>query len=280
VTAPANEPALAFETFSMKIGVTADDPAIIARLDGLAPAGSVPADIDDVECRFEFTTTDQGRYNIRFRVREGKVLTERDPSAWVAGDADIDLALEALDAHVQSYIGLHAPDHIFIRGGVVGYRGHAILLLGGRVSGRSTLVRELVRTGATAYSEDFAPLDRDGLVHPYFRPTVPGIRPGAEPDRVTGEGADDLEPLPVNAIVVTTYMPGAEWQPRYLTRGEAILAVVEHAEPGSERGEETFEGITRALSEDLVAIQSDRGEAEAVAPLLLSDVERALSEAV
>ena len=279
MSAPAKEPAIAFEAFSLKIGVTVDDPALLGRLQGLSPAGWRPCDIDDTECRFEITTTDQGRFNIRFRVREGKVLTERDPSAWVAGDADIDLAIDSLDAHVQSYIGLHAPDHIFIRGGVVGYRGHAILLLGGRVSGRSTLVRELVRTGATAYSEDFAPLDRDGRVHPYFRPSVPGIRPGAEPDRVTGEGADELEPLPVNAVVVTTYMPGAEWQPRYLTRGDAILALMEHAEPGSERPQETFEGITRALREDLVAIQSERGEAEAVAPLLLSDVERALSEA-
>ena len=80
-------------------------------------------------------------------------------------------------------------------------------------------------------------------------------------------------------MVLTTYMPGAEWQPRYLTRGEAILALMEHAEPGSERPEETFAGITRALGQDLVALQSDRGEAQAVAPLLLSDVERALTEA-
>jgi hypothetical protein len=270
---------MAFETFGMKIGVTADDPNVIARLDGLAPAGSRPSHIDDVECRFEITTTEEGRYNIRFRVREGKVLRERDPTAWVSGDSDLDLAIDALDVHVQSYIGLHAPDHIFIRAGVVAFRNHAILLLGGPVSGRSTLVRELVRTGATAYSEDFAPLDRSGLVEPYFRPTVPGIRPGAEPDRVVGADAEPLEPLPVKAVVITTFFPDAEWQPRYLTRGEAILAVMEHAEPGSERPEETFEGITHALGQDLVAIQSDRGEAEAVAPLLLSDVERALSEA-
>jgi hypothetical protein len=85
--------------------------------------------------------------------------------------------------------------------------------------------------------------------------------------------------LPVSAVVLTTYMPGAEWQPRYLTRGEAILALMEHAEPGSERPEETFAGITRAVGQELVALQSERGEAEAVAPLLLSDVERALSDA-
>jgi hypothetical protein len=52
-----------------------------------------------------------------------------------------------------------------------------------------------------------------------------------------------------------------------------------HAEPGSERPEETFEVITGSLAGGPVALQSDRGEAAAVAPLLLADVERALSEA-
>jgi hypothetical protein len=83
----------------------------------------------------------------------------------------------------------------------------------------------------------------------------------------------------VSAIVLTTYWPGAEWQPRQLSRGEAILALMSYAEPGSERPEETFEVITGSLAAGRVALQSDRGEASAVAPLLLADVERALSEA-
>ena len=279
MSAQAAEYATAFAAFGLKIGVTADDRNVIARLEGIGPAGSRPCDIEDVECRIDVTTTELGRFNVRFGVREGKVLTPRDPTAWIAGDSDLELAIDSLDVHVQSYIALHAPDEIFIRAGVVAYRGHVILVLGGPVSGRSTLVRELVRTGATPYSEDYAPLDREGRVHPYIRPHVPGIREGAEPDRVRGAGSKELEPLPVSAVVVTTYMPGADWQPRYLTRGEAVLALMAHAEPGSERGDETFEGITRALGGDLVAIQSDRGEAVEVAPLLLSDVERALSEA-
>jgi hypothetical protein len=280
LSAQVDEQAIAFEAFGLKIGVTADDPKVIARLEGLAPAGSRPCSPEDVECRIGVTTTDLGRFNVRFDVREGEVLADRDPTVFIAGDADLDLAIESLDVHVQSYIALHAPDHIFIRGGVVAYRGHAILVLGGRVSGRSTLVHELVRTGATGYSEDYAPLDREGLVHPYFRPSVPGIQQGAAGDALGGDAAAAaLEPLPVRAVVVTTYMPGAEWQPRQLSRGEAILALMSHAEAGSERPEETFEGITRAVTEDLVAIQSDRAEAAEVAPLLLSDVERALSEA-
>jgi hypothetical protein len=280
VSARVDEQAVAFEAFGLKIGVTADDPNVIARLQGLGPAGSRPCDPQDVECRIGVTTTALGRFNVRFDVREGEVLAERDPTVYIAGDSDLDLAIESLDVHVQSYIALHAPDHIFIRAGVVAYRGHAILLPGGPVSGTSTLVHELVRTGATAYSEDYAPLDREGRVHAYFRPSVPGVEQGTQPQRPAGEAClESPEPLPVSAVVLTTYMPGAEWQPRYLSRGEAILSLMSHAEPGSERPEETFEVITRSLTDSLVTIQSERGEVAAVAPLLLSDVERALAEA-
>jgi hypothetical protein len=279
LSARVDQHAIAFEAFGLKIGVTADDPSVIARLQGLGPVGSRPCDPEDVECRIGVTTTDLGRFNVRFDVREGEVLAERDPTVYIAGDSDLDLAIESLDVHVQSYIALHAPDHIFIRAGVVAYRGHAILLPGGPVIGTSTLVRELVRTGATAYSEDYAPLDREGRVHPYFRPSVPGVEQGAQPNRGGEAGLENPEPLPVSAVVLTTYMPGAEWEPRYLSRGEAILALMSHAEPGSERPEETFEVVTGSLADGLVAIQSDRGEAEAVAPLLLADVERAISEA-
>jgi hypothetical protein len=279
MSAQPDEHVVAFEAFGLKIGVRADDPSVIARLQGIGPAGSRPCDPEDVECMFGITTTDIGRYNVRFDIREGVVLTERDMTAYIAGDADLDLAIAALDVHVQSYIALHAPDQIFIRAGVVGYRGYAILVAGGPISGKSTLVQALVDAGATAYSEDYAPLDESGRVRPYFRTVVAGAE---RAERANGQAPVDdaeLEPLPLGAIVLTAYRRGAEWQPKSLSRGEAVLAVMSHAEPGSERPAETFRGITNALRGDVVALQSDRGEAAAVAPLLLADVERALSQA-
>ena len=276
----ADERATAFESFGLKIGVTADDPAVIARLHDLGPVGSRPCNPEDAECLIGVTTTDQGRFNVRFDVREGKVLEERDPTAYIAGDSDLDLAIEALDVHIQSYIALHAPDLIFVRAGVVGYRGYAILLPGGPISGKSTLVRALVDVGATAYSEDYAPLDQTGRVHPYVRSAqVETQRANGQPGAGAGDSARELEPLPVGAIVLTVYRPGAEWRPESVSHGQAVLALVEHAEPGSERPEETFRGITNALSGRPAALQSGRGEAAAVARVLLADVERARFEA-
>jgi hypothetical protein len=273
---------IAFEAFGVSVGVTSDDPRVLAGLRGLAPIPSKPCDLASARYCIGATFTEERRLDVRFTVRDGEVLKERDLSAGIAADADSELAIASIDAHVQSCIALNAPEHIFIRAGVVAYNGRAIVLPGGAVSGKSTLVRELVSAGAALYSEDYAPFDEHGLIHPYFRPSIPGQALAETNGYGTSSdphSAEEMHPLPVSAIVLTTYWPGATWQPQRLSDGEAILALVSHAEAGSERPKETFNGITRAVASHPVVLQSDRGEAKAVAPLLLADVERALAEA-
>jgi hypothetical protein len=142
-------------------------------------------------------------------------------------------------------------------------------------------VAELVRAGCTRYSDDYAVLDEDGFVHPYLRPTLPVSLHSADTNGGPPEPAAHhaLAPLRVGAVVVTTYWPDAEWAPRRLSPGEAVLALVSAAEAGSERPEETFRAITVALKSEPVALQGNRGEAGTVAPLLLAQLEPELSSA-
>ena len=275
LTTPANEQVIAFETFGVSIAVTAD-PSAVSALHGLAPLPSQSCDPATVRHRMSIRETDEGHFNVRYELRDGEVPAERDHSAWLIGDADLDLAIGSLDAHVQSCIGLYAPDHAFVNAGVVAHGDRAILLPGGALTGKRTLVAELVRAGCTRYSDDYAVLDGEGLVHSYLRPALPGSLQlgqtnGHSPDPA---GQPPLKPLTIGAIVLTTYWPGAEWNPRRLSRGEAVLALVSNAEPGSERPEDTFRAITGALKSDPVAFEGKRGEAEALVPLLLAQLER------
>jgi hypothetical protein len=277
MTTEQNEQAICFETFGVSIAVTAD-PSLLPRLEGLAPVPSRPCDPATAKHRISVRAGDEGRFTLHYDLRDGEVPEERDYSQWLMGDADIDLAIASLDAHLQSIIGLYAPNHTFINAGVVAHRDGAILLLGGSLTGKSTLVAELVNAGCTHYSDDYAVLDEEGLVHPYLRPTLPGsLHPagsnGGPPEPAAG-GA--LAPLRIGAVVMTTYWPGAEWAPRRLSPGEAVLALVSAAEAGSERPEKTFQAITVALKPEPVALQGNRGEAATVAPLLLAQLEREL----
>ncbi len=51
------------------------------------------------------------------------------------------------------------------------------------------------------------------------------------------------------------------------------MALLANAVPAQERPEEVMQAISRA-ARDAVVIESDRGEADAIAPLLLAELER------
>jgi hypothetical protein len=273
-----DEQFIAFEAFGVSIAVRAD-PSVLPRLEGLAPVPSRPCDPETARHRISIRAHDDGRYSVRYDVRDGEELAPRNHSAWMIGDADLDLAIASLDAHVQSAIGLYAPNHTFIKAGVVAYRDGAVLLPGEVLSGKRTLVAALVKAGCVRYSDDYAVIDDEGLVVPYLRPELPEslhipVRNGGPPDTPADSA---LPPLPIAAVVSAPYWPDSGWNPRRLTPGEAALALVSRAEAVSERPEGAFQAITVALGAELVAFEGNRGEADAVAPLLLAQLERELA---
>jgi hypothetical protein len=270
-------PQIAFESFGVPIGVYVEDPELLPLLAGLAPAPARETDPASVDHRISVRKNSAGLYNVRFDRREGEETGPRDHTTWIAGDADLDMAIASLDVHVQSLIALHAPDHTMIRAGVVSHRGVGIMLPGGPLTGKSALVRALAAAGAVPYSEDWAAIDEDGRAHPYLRPQIAGV----ESDNHGGNAGDvdGLPPIPIAAIVLTTYLPNANWAPMTLSGAEAMLALMEQAEQGSERPDDTFQGITKLMQSGPVVLKSDRPDAARVVPMLLDDVERALSQA-
>src|SRR5262249_57961124 len=86
-------------------------------------------------------------------------------------------------------------------------RGLAIVVPGRSHTGKSTLVAELVRRGATYWSDEFAVLDDAGRVHPYRRPLVPRGLTAPPPD-LRLVRADPPEPLPIGLVVAGPHPPG------------------------------------------------------------------------
>ena len=78
--------------------------------------------------------------------------------------------LDFLEADLRHHVAEHAPRRVFVHAGVVGFRGRAIVIPGRSHSGKSTLVGELIRAGATYYSDEYAVLDARGRVHPFAKP--------------------------------------------------------------------------------------------------------------
>ncbi len=185
---------------------------------------------------------------------------------------DFDGILHQLEQKLLLHVGERAPHRIFLHAGVVGWRGHAILLPGSSCAGKTTLVAGLVTAGAAYYSDDYALLDPDGLVHPYardlqIRQATAGRRRRVAVGELNGEAG--TRPLPVAAVVFTTFVDKARWEPKSLTEGEAVLGMLEHTLCAQKRPAETMAALAR-VALGAKAFRSERGEAETVLRSLLS----------
>lgn len=262
---PSGEQEIAFEAFGVRLAVAATEPELLELVRPYLPPGWRPCPASKVEQRFSIVIEENGTYAL---ARDGTPLAG-------ARGLERDLALELLDSQLRLYLGRKAPDTIFIHAGVVGHRGRAIVIPAPSFGGKTTLVAALVRAGASYYSDEFAVLDEGGLVHPYAKALSIRGNGVAQTDHPVASigGVAGQEPVPLGAIVVTSYTPGAKWAPRRLSPGAGAMALLANAVPAKERPEQVMRTISRA-AQGAVVIESDRGEADKVAPLLLPELER------
>jgi hypothetical protein len=253
---------VAFEAFGVRAAVRSNLPQLLELVPPMLPPGWRPCASSAVECRFAILTESGGTYGL---AKDGK---------GIARGVDLDLALELLDSQIRMHIGETAPDWIFVHAGVVAHRDRAIVMPGRSFSGKTELVAALVRAGCAYYSDEFAVLDERGLVHPYPKPlSLRGEDLWQRDHDVEAiGGVAGTDPLRLGLIAVTTYRADAEWRPRRLSAGEGAMALLANTVPARERPAETMRAISRA-ADGAIALESDRGEADAVAPRLLAELD-------
>lgn len=165
-----------------------------------------------------------------------------------------------------------ARHKLFVHAGVVGWRGKAIVIPGASYSGKSSLVAELVRAGATYYSDEYAVFDRHGRVHPYRRRL--SLRTDGTRTRYVVEapgGRAGARALSVGLIAITAYQPGAHWCPESLTPAQAVLALLSNTVVARIRPQLALSTLGRVVPRAL-ALESKRGEAREMVAYLLREV--------
>jgi len=156
---------------------------------------------------------------------------------------------------------LHTSDGLLVRAGVVGWRGRAILIPGHRGSGKSRLVMELARLGATPYSDETVALNAEGRVVPYV------CSPSQRAPVATGsDGATDCKPLPVALVVATRYQPEAPWPPEAVRGARAVLPIVQNASR-AETG--TVLRVAARIAPTVLTLQGLRPDVTIAAPRIL-----------
>jgi hypothetical protein len=144
-------------------------------------------------------------------------------SAHQAIDLVPDLIRVLDDAVVQRLTGLRA-----VHAGAVLWGERVLLLPGGTHAGKSSLVTELLRRGATYFSDEYALIDSAGLVYPYPRALlVRNGRPEQTPMLpVEYNAAVGDAPAPVGLILSLQYLPECAWSVAAITQSEALLTLL------------------------------------------------------
>jgi hypothetical protein len=160
----------------------------------------------------------------------------------------------------------------------VGWRGRAIVIPGRSGAGKTTLVAELVRAGATYHSDEFAVLDASGRVHPFAKPLSVRQEGGptvATPVEALG-GRPGTGPLRPVLFALASHRERARWRPARLSRGLSLLALLAHTVPVRRRPRASLRALEAALS-TAVVVRGNRGEARETAQALLRAADRILA---
>ena len=185
-------------------------------------------------------------------------------------------AIRLYEWSLRNHLAATAPEHVFVHSAVAAHRGKAILVPGPSFSGKSMLVSELVKAGASYYSDEYAVIDANGLVHPFAKPI--SLRTDDTPRRRFNHHAASLgaaigtEPIRIGLVVATQYRSDAVWDPVELSPAESLLVLLQQSRTPEDRRATTLETLSRALVRT-TGLSGDRGDASGMAASLLGRLE-------
>lgn len=189
---------------------------------------------------------------------------------------DLDAVLERFESDLRIFVAELAIDRVFVHAGVVGWKGKAIVIPGRSYSGKSTLVAELVRAGATYYSDEYAVFDSRGRVHPFLKPLELRDEGEYAQTKVTVAelgGHTGTKPLAVGLVLMTHFRSGARWRPRKLTAGKGVLELLFNTVSARRYPERAMATLHRVTSQAAV-LKGVRGNASEMIPAMLAKAEK------
>jgi len=255
---------LFFESFGVKIKITADDPTAIGKV-GSILVKYLPGAFSEIEP----TAT---RHNFRMKLEPGgKNVFYKGRKKIYAGE-DREKSLEFFCSEVRRTIAEFAVGRVFIHAGAVGWKGKAILMPANSFRGKTSLTAALVKRGALYYSDEFGVLDEAGFLHPF--PTALAVRGIAGDfeqvetpvEKLGGQAA--IEKAPVGMILITGYKKTGKWNPQTLSSANGMMELIKHTLPI--RTDPGFVlGVLEKTTQKALVVKSNRPDVAEAAGLIL-----------
>ncbi len=253
-------------SYGVRVGIRVNQPGALERIKEFLPQGWKTASSPIVDHLFSAYFGGDGK---RPGVRRYSLLY--NGLARMLRTFDDEQIFKTLEANIRLTVAETARRRVFVHAGAVGWKGQAIVIPGRSFSGKTTLVAELVRAGATYYSDEYAVLDNQGRLHPFAKPL--SIRQNGSGDQVDYPveafgGAAGKKPLPVGLVVVSNYKSGARWKPHSLSAGQGVLELLAHTISARRQPGVALQTLHQVASRASV-LKGQRGEARQVVDSLL-----------
>lgn len=260
---------ISFRVCGLRVGVRVNDPAILPEVIKRLPWGWIPLEAPTVDMIFSLLV---GGETQRANVRRFNLVYF--DAARLARTTDLNAALESLEQSLDFWVSSQARNRVFVHAGVVALDGKAIVIPGKSNTGKTTLVAELVRQGATYYSDEHCVVDGRGRVHPYPKPLA--IYSRATDTRIKTPvselgGIAGVKPVPVRLVIASEYREGALWRPRELSAGKGVLTLFANTVSARSQPEAALAAHQKIVSGARV-LKGVRGEAKETASAILEEL--------
>jgi len=258
------------KSYGVRIGIRSNDPSCLKRVRKHLPHGWELSSSPFVERLYSVLIGLQGtRGNVRrFNLLYGDHIR-------LARSLDLNQVFEAFESDLRLFVAELARRRVFVHAGVVGWKGKAIVVPGRSFSGKTSLVAELVRAGATYYSDEYAVFDARGRVHPFPKPLE--IREAGEvrQSKISVEtlgGQTGTRPLPVGLVVMTRFKEGARWRPRKLSAGKGVLELLSNTVSARREPEKALVALQHVVATAQI-VKGARGESRDMVQSILNRLE-------
>ena len=254
------------QAFGVNIGIevaqSRQTDVLLERLSGVLPVENyrVLGNGEKIDHEFVIKSTRKNKFDL-YKADE-KIISNSDEEAM----------LDRLDSQVRITVAEFAKGAVFVHSGVVTWKGMAIMFPASSYAGKTTLVAELVKNGAVYYSDEYAVLDVDGMVHPFAKTLSMRERNGggAQTEYPVEEfgGVAGKKAVPVGMVLVTEFKKYARWKPEILTRGQGVLEIISHTVPI--RNDPAFSlSVLNKVVDSSIVVKSERSEVSRFAKRLI-----------
>ena len=233
-----------------------DDPELDERMKALILPIWEPTNDPSCDAVFRLERTPRNRFRVIAPNLGFHTIPKPDP-------------VETLERKLHLYLALQAKESIYVHAGVVRIHNQTVVIPGRCFAGKSSLVRALAEDGATFISDEYAVIDKEGLVHPFPRPISLRTPEGFKRVNAIELGWDGLlNPTRISYVVQTEYLPKQTWSPDILGTGEALLALFENTITAQTQPVLALSCLSRAVSNALL-FKGPRGEAKETSRALM-----------